>query len=124
MFDHLTVNNQIGAICERSLLTFFFIYVGGGGGGLFSNGKTSSDQGGGEGSRGYVEGGVGGGEGGGFGGGGGFRGALRDLGAVEVTLGGVGVPIKIIPVGEGVDFLTMEQIRKMNIVVIAMNMVK
>lgn len=43
---------------------------------------------------------------------------------VEVTLGGVGVPIKIIPVGEGVDFLTMEQIRKMNIVVIAMNMVK
>ena len=48
MFDHLTVNNQIGAICERSLLTFFFIYVGGGGGGLFSNGKTSSDQGGGK----------------------------------------------------------------------------
>ena len=45
-----------------------------------------------------------GGYGGGFGGGGGFRGALRDLGAVEVTLGGVGVPIKIIPVGEGVEF--------------------
>ena len=67
---------------------------------------------------------MGGGYGGGFGGGGGFRGALRDLGAVEVALGGVGVPIKIIPVGEGVDFLTMEQIRKMNIVVIAMNMVK
>ena len=53
-----------------------------------------------------------------------FVGALRDLGAVEVTLGGVGVPIKIIPVGEGVDLLTMEQISKMNVMIIAMNMVE
>ena len=51
-----------------------------------------------------------------------FVGALRDLGAVEVTLGGVGVPIEIIPVG--VDLLTMEQISKMNVVIIAMNMVE
>ena len=53
-----------------------------------------------------------------------FVGVLRDLGAVEVTLGGVGVPIKIIPVGEGVDLLTMEQISKMNVMIIAMNMVE
>ena len=53
-----------------------------------------------------------------------FVGALRDLGAVEVTLGGVGVPIEIIPVGEGVDLLTMEQISKMNVVIIVMNMVE
>ena len=53
-----------------------------------------------------------------------FVGALRDPRAVEVTLGGVGVPIEIIPVGEGVDLLTMEQISKMNVVIIAMNMVE
>ena len=53
-----------------------------------------------------------------------FVGVLRDLGAVEVTLGGVGVPIKIIPVGEGVDLLTLEQISKMNVMIIAMNMVE
>ena len=53
-----------------------------------------------------------------------FVGALRDLGAVEVTLGEVGVPIKIIPVGEGVDLLTMEQISKMSVMIIAMNMVE
>ena len=36
----------------------------------------------------------------------------------------VGVPIEIIPVGEGADLLTMEQISKMNVVIIAMNMVE
>ena len=124
MFDHLTVNNQIGAICERSLLTFFFIYVEGGGGDLLSNGKTSSDQGGGEGGRGFVGGEWVGGMEVGLEVEVVFVGALRDLGAVEVTLGGVGVPIEIIPVGEGVDLLTMEQISKMNVVIIAMNMVE
>ena len=53
-----------------------------------------------------------------------FFGTVRDLGAVEVILGGVGVSIKIIPVGEGVDLLTMEQISKMYVVTIAMNMVE
>ena len=53
-----------------------------------------------------------------------FLGTVRDLGAVEVILGGVGVSIKIIPVGEGVDLLTMEQISKMYVVIIAMNMVE
>ena len=53
-----------------------------------------------------------------------FLRTVRDLGAVEVILGGVGVSIKIIPVGEGVDLLTMEQISKMYVVIIAMNMVE
>ena len=53
-----------------------------------------------------------------------FLRTVRDLGAVEVILGGVGVSIKIIPVGEGVDLLTMEQISKMYVVTVAMNMVE
>ena len=53
-----------------------------------------------------------------------FLRTVRDLGAVEVILGGVGVSIKIIPVGEGVDLLTMEQISKMYVVTVAMNTVE
>ena len=53
-----------------------------------------------------------------------FLGTVRDLGAVEVILGVVGVSIRIIPVGEGVDLLTMEQISKMYVVTVAMNMVE
>ena len=48
----------------------------------------------------------------------------RELVAVEVTLGEVEVPNKMIPVGEGEDLLTMEQIRKTNVVTTALDMVR
>ena len=50
--------------------------------------------------------------------------ATGELAEVEVTLGEVEVLIRIFPVGEGEDLLTMEQIRKMNVVTIALDMVE
>ena len=44
----------------------------------------------------------------------------RELAAGEVTLGEVAGLMQSFPVGEGVDLLTMEQISKMNVVIIAM----
>ena len=46
-----------------------------------------------------------------------------ELAAVEVTLGEVEVLMRIFPVGEGEDLLTMEQIRKTNVVTTALDMV-
>ena len=48
----------------------------------------------------------------------------RELVAVEVTLGEVEVLMRIFPVGEGEDLLTMEQIRKTNVVTTALDMVR
>ena len=48
----------------------------------------------------------------------------RELVAVEVTLGEVEVLMRIFPVGEGEDLLTMEQIKKTNVVTIALDMVR
>ena len=45
-----------------------------------------------------------------------------ELVAVEVTLGGVEVLMRIFSVGEGEDLLTMEQINKTNVVTIALDM--
>ena len=50
--------------------------------------------------------------------------ATRELAAVEVTLEGMAELMKSFPVGEGEDLLTMEQIGKMNVVIIAMIMVE
>ena len=47
-----------------------------------------------------------------------------ELEAVEVTLEEMGVRMMKFPVGEGVDLLTMGQISKMNVALIAMNMVE
>ena len=47
-----------------------------------------------------------------------------ELVAVEVTLGEVEVLMRIFPVGEGEDLLTMEQIKKTNVVTIALDMVR
>ena len=47
-----------------------------------------------------------------------------ELVAVEVTLGEVEVLMRIFPVGEGEDLLTMEQIRKTNVVTTALDMVR
>ena len=47
-----------------------------------------------------------------------------ELAAVEVTLGEVEVLIRIFPVGEGEDLLTMEPISKITVVTIAMDMVR
>ena len=46
------------------------------------------------------------------------------LGEVEGTLGEVEVRIKIFPVGEGEVLSTTEQISKMNVVIILLDMVK
>ena len=46
------------------------------------------------------------------------------LEAVEVTLEEMGVRMMKFPVGEGVDLLTMGKISKMNVALIAMNMVE
>ena len=46
------------------------------------------------------------------------------LGGVEGTLGEVEVRIKIFPVGEGEVLSTTEQISKMNVVIILLDMVK
>ena len=47
-----------------------------------------------------------------------------ELAAVEVTLGEEEVYMWIFPVGEAEDLLTMEQIRKMTVVTIALDMVR
>ena len=47
-----------------------------------------------------------------------------ELAAVEVTLGEEEVHMWIFPVGEAEDLLTMEQIRKMTVVTIALDMVR
>ena len=49
---------------------------------------------------------------------------VRYLEAVEGTLGEVEVRIKIFPVGEGEVLSTTEQISKMNVVIILLDMVK
>ena len=49
---------------------------------------------------------------------------VRYLEAVEGTPGEVEVRIKIFPVGEGEDLSTTEQISKMNVVIILLDMVK
>ena len=49
---------------------------------------------------------------------------MRYLGGVEGTLGEVEVRIKIFPVGEGEVLSTTEQISKMNVVIILLDMVK
>ena len=46
------------------------------------------------------------------------------LGEVEGTLGEVEVRIKIFPVGEGEVLSTTEQISKMNVVIILLDMVR
>ena len=46
-----------------------------------------------------------------------------ELAAVEVTLGEVEVLMRIFPVREGEDLLTLEQISTMNVVTIALDMV-
>ena len=46
------------------------------------------------------------------------------LGEVEGTLGGMELRIKIFPVGEGEVLSTTEQISKMNVVIILLDMVK
>ena len=47
----------------------------------------------------------------------------RDRAVVVVTLGEVAALMMIFPVGEGEDLLTMEQINKMNVAIIALVMV-
>ena len=47
-----------------------------------------------------------------------------ELAVVEVTLGEVEVLMRIFPVGEGEDLLTMEPIREMNVVTIVLVMVR
>ena len=47
----------------------------------------------------------------------------QDLAVVVVTLGEVVGLMMIFPVGEGKDLLTMEQINKMNVVIMALVMV-
>ena len=49
--------------------------------------------------------------------------SIRDRAVVVVTLGEVAGLMRIFPVGEGEDLLTMEQINKMNVAVIASVMV-
>ena len=49
---------------------------------------------------------------------------LGELAAVEVTLGELDVLMKIPPVVVEEDLLTVEQIRKMNVVIIRLEMVK
>ena len=49
--------------------------------------------------------------------------STRDPAVVVVTLGEVAGLMMIFPVGEGEDLLTMEQINKMNIDIIALVMV-
>ena len=49
--------------------------------------------------------------------------STRDPAVVVVTLGEVARLMMIFPVGEGEDLLTMEQINKMNIDIIALVMV-
>ena len=49
---------------------------------------------------------------------------LGELAAVEVTLGELEVLMKIPPVVVEEDLLTVEQIRKMNVVIIRLEMVK
>ena len=49
--------------------------------------------------------------------------STRDRAVVVVTLGEVAGLIMIFPVGEGEDLLTMEQINKMNVAIIALVMV-
>ena len=99
--------------------------VGGGGGGFYSNGEDSEiSGGGGKGGKGFLTGGEGGAHRGGFGGGGGYR-VGKDLpGGVEGTPEEVEVRIKIFPVGEGEVLSTTEQISKMNVVIILLDMVK
>ena len=53
-----------------------------------------------------------------------FMETTGELVAVEVTLGEVEVLMRIFPVGEGEDLLTMEQIRKTNVVTTALDMVR
>ena len=61
---------------------------------------------------------------GGFGGGGGDVEATMELEEVKVTLEEMVELMNSSPVGEGVDLLTMGQISKINVVLIAMNMVE
>ena len=49
--------------------------------------------------------------------------STRDRAVVVVTLGEVAGLMMIFPVGEGEDLLTMEQINKMNVAIIALVMV-
>ena len=49
--------------------------------------------------------------------------STRDQAVVVVTLGEVAGLMMIFPVGEGEDLLTMEQINKMNVAIIALVMV-
>ena len=49
--------------------------------------------------------------------------STRDPAVVVVTLGEVAGLMMIFPVGEGEDLLTMEQINKMNVAIIALVMV-
>ena len=53
-----------------------------------------------------------------------FMETTGELVAVEVTLGEVEVLMRIFPVGEGEDLLTMEQIKKTNVVTTALDMVR
>ena len=105
--------------------TVNLLILGGAGGGFYSNGEDSETfGGGGKGGKGFLGGGEGGAHRGGFGGGGGYR-AGNDLpGGVEGTPEEVEVRIKIFPVGEGEVLSTTEQISKMNVVIILLDMVK
>ena len=105
--------------------TVNLLIVGGGGGGFYSNGEDSKIAGGGgKGGKGFLAGGKGGAHSGGFGGGGGYRDDGEIPGGVEGTLGEVEVRIKIFPVVEGEVLSTTEQISKMNVVIILLDMVK
>ena len=100
--------------------------LGGAGGGFYSNGEDSETSGrGGKGGKGFLGGGEGGAHQGGFGGGGGYH-VGKDLpgGGVEGTPEEVEVRIKIFSVGEGEVLSTTEQISKMNVVIILLDMVK
>ena len=107
--------------------TVNLLILGGAGGGFYSNGEDSETSGGGgKGGKRFLGGGEGGAHRGGFGGGGGYR-AGKDLpggGGVEGTPEEVEVRIKIFPVGEGEVLSTTEQISKMNVVIILLDMVK
>ena len=106
--------------------TVNLLIVGGGGGGFYSNGEDTkiSVGNGGRGGKGFLAGGEGGAHQGGFGGGVVLVLVVRYLEAVEGTLGEVEVQIKIFPVGEGEVLSTTEQISKMNVVIILLDMVK
>ena len=107
--------------------TVNLLIIGGGGGGFYSDGEDTkiSFGKGGRGGKGFLAGGEGGEH---------IRVVLevgvvlvlvvRYLEAVEGTLGEVEVRIKIFLVGEGEVLSTTEQIRKMNVVIILLDMVK